>query len=143
MDIPRLKERMKKIAGELGLPFGDRKNTYNSRLAQELGKWAESEKKGEEFHNAVFRTYFVHGKNIGKTQTLVDVSESVGLSGEMAEKIILNRDFKDAVDHDWTRSQKMGVTGVPFLVMDGISLSGAQPYDVLEQFMRHNNVKKR
>jgi predicted DsbA family dithiol-disulfide isomerase len=31
-----------------------RKKTYNSRLAQELGKWAETKGKGDEYHDAVF-----------------------------------------------------------------------------------------
>ena len=38
VDIPAILARLKRVAGELGLPFGDRPMTYNSRLAQELGK---------------------------------------------------------------------------------------------------------
>jgi hypothetical protein len=33
---------LKRAADKEGLPLGERKKTYNSRLAQELGKWAES-----------------------------------------------------------------------------------------------------
>jgi len=40
MDIPAAMARIKKIAAELDLPWGERKRTFNSRLAQELGKWA-------------------------------------------------------------------------------------------------------
>jgi hypothetical protein len=41
INMPRAMTRLKKVAEELGLPFGERKKTYNSRLAQELGKWAK------------------------------------------------------------------------------------------------------
>ena len=51
--------RLKRAAEELGLPLGERKKTYNSRRAQELGKWAETAGKGDEFHDAVFCAYFM------------------------------------------------------------------------------------
>ncbi len=43
VDIDQVMARLKAVARELGLPFGDRAMTYNSRLAQELGHWAETE----------------------------------------------------------------------------------------------------
>ena len=79
MDIPLAMARLKKVAGELGLPWGERKKTYNSRLAQELGKWAEGKGKGDEYHDAVFRAYFVDGKNIAKTDVLMGLAKAVGL----------------------------------------------------------------
>ena len=78
-DIEASKQRLKQVAKELGLPLGDRKMTYNSRLAQELGKWAESKGKGDPFHEAVFRAYYVNGINIGKVDELVGIAKSVGL----------------------------------------------------------------
>ena len=64
IDIELMMRHLKKTAADLGLPFGKREKTYNSRLAQELGLWAESKNKGDEFHAAAFRAYFVDGKNI-------------------------------------------------------------------------------
>ena len=66
VDLDQVMVRLKQAAQEAGLPFSDRTMTYNSRLAQELAKWAESEDRGDEFHRAVFRAYFVQGTNIGK-----------------------------------------------------------------------------
>jgi len=40
--------RLKNAADAEGLPWGTRKMTYNSRLAQELGKWAEEKGRGDE-----------------------------------------------------------------------------------------------
>jgi len=71
IDIPSAMARLKKVARELDLPWGERKKTYNSRLAQELGKWAETKGKGNEYHDAVFRAYFVDGRNIAKTDVLM------------------------------------------------------------------------
>jgi len=62
IDIKKNMSRLKKVADELGLPLGERKKTFNSRLAQELAKWVESKGKGDTFHDAVFRAYFVDGE---------------------------------------------------------------------------------
>jgi len=135
--------RLKRVADEEGLPLGKREKTYNSRLAQELGKWAESEGRGDEFHKAVFRAYFVDGKNIAKIPKLVDLAESVNLPGKEAQKVLETRAFKEAVDSDWSRSRTMGVTGVPTFVIKQQAVVGAQPYEELERFMKANNVRER
>jgi len=131
------------VAREEGLPFGKRKRTYNSRLAQELGKWAESKGKGDQFHNAVFRVCFVDGKNIGKVSILVDLAKSLGLPQKEAEEVLKTRAFKAHVDLDWSRSQKMNVKVIPTLVINQRSLVGAQKYEIMEQLMRDSNVKNR
>ena len=59
VDVNQIMRRLKTRAAELGLPLGERKKTYNSRLAQELGIWAESKDRGDAFHMAVFKAYFV------------------------------------------------------------------------------------
>ena len=143
VDINEVKVRLKNVAGELGLPLGDRKKTYNSRLAQELGKWAESNGKGDEFHHAVFRAYFADGKNIAKVPLLMDVAKSVGLPEEDAQKVLETRAFKEAVDSDWSRSFRMGVTAVPTFRLELQRIVGAQPYEVLEKLLKEGGVRKR
>ena len=134
---------MKQVARQEGLPFGDRTHTYNSRLAQELGKWAEDQEKGHLFHDAAFKAYFVHGKNIAQDSVLVQLSESVGLNGDKAREVIETRAFMDAVDEDWALSQKLGITAVPTFYLAGQSLVGAQPYPMMEQFLVQNSVKRK
>jgi len=134
---------LKQVASGLGLPFGDRKMTYNSRLAQELGKWAESKNKGHEFHNAMFRTYFVDGQNIGKADVLIEVVESINLNGKDAHKFIKSRTYREAVDSDWKRSYELKVNAVPTFLIDHQVLVGAQKYKSLEKLMESNNVKRR
>ena len=143
IDTGHMMARLKKVAEEEGLPFGERHMTYNSRLAQELGKWAESQGNGEPFHNAVFRAYFVEGRNIGKTEELVEVARSAELSGEKARLALESRGFKEAVDSDWLRARSMGVTAVPTFLLDQRFVVGAQPYEVLEKLLNIRGIKKR
>ena len=41
MDLEAMYTRMKSLMNAEGLEYGRRTHTYNSRLAQELGKWAD------------------------------------------------------------------------------------------------------
>ena len=135
--------RLNRVAMEEGLPFGRREKTYNSRLAQELGKWAESEDKGEPFHKAAFYAYFADGINIVRISNLVKLAAQVGLSSQEAQRVLEKRIFKDAVDSDWKRSRELGVTAVPTFMMNRKAVVGAQPYDVLERFLVQNHVERR
>ncbi len=132
-----------KKAVELGLPFGERKKTYNSRLAQELGAWAESKNQGHAFHMAAFKAYFVHGKNIAKIPVLLDLASAVGLSRDEAAIVLSDRIFEAVVDKDWLLSKEKGVTAVPTFVLNRDRLVGAQPYLALEKLMIANGVEKR
>ena len=133
---------MKDKAAELGLPLGERKKTYNSRLAQELGLWAESKNRGDAFHMAAFEAYFVDGKNIAKIPVLLDLAASVGLPREEAETVLSTRAFMNPVDEDWALSRAVGITAVPTFVINEDILVGAQPYETFEKFMTVNGVKK-
>lgn len=134
---------LQRVAAELDLPFGDRTMTYNSRSAQELGKWAEEQGRGERFHRAVFRAYFADGRNIAEPDVLAEIVRSVGLSARSAAEIIENRSFRQAVDDDWNLSRRAGITAVPTFRMDKELLVGAQPAAVLEKFLVSHGVSPR
>lgn len=130
-----------------GLPYGNRSHTYNSRLAQELGAWAdtlgETRPGGSSIHDAIFRAYFVDGLNIGDAEVLVKLAKSVGLPEDKAREVLEKRTFKEAVDADWEKSREYGVTGVPTFVAGGYGVVGAQPYEALEQLaMQARNGKE-
>ena len=134
-DIPKMQAQMRARMAAEGLPYGDRKMTYNSRLAQELGKWADTQPGGEKIHDALFRAYFVDGKNIGDPDVLVDIAAGVGLPPDEARKVVTERTFRAAVDADWDKARAYGVTGVPTFVAGGHGVVGAQPYEALEQLI--------
>src|SRR5687767_11307813 len=118
-----------------GLPYGERTMTYNSRLAQELGKWADTQAGGDALHDALFRAYFVEARDISQPAVLLEIAGRVGLSVDGAREVIEKRTFKDAIDKDWELSRAYGVTGVPTFVAGRRGVVGAQPYDVLEQLV--------
>ena len=124
--------RMKGLMDEEGLPYGKRSHTYNSRLAQELGKWADTQPGGEAIHDALYRAYFVDAVNVGDVDALLTIADDVGLDVYAAREVLQSRSFSDAVDADWDLSRRYGVTGVPTFVAAQKAVVGAQPYEVLE-----------
>jgi predicted DsbA family dithiol-disulfide isomerase len=135
-DLDAMHARMKGLMDAEGLPYNRRSHTYNSRLAQELAKWADSQPGFESIHGALYRAYFVDGRNIGDIEVLVDIAQSVGLSADDARGVLADRTFKDAVDADWEQARRYGVTGVPTFVAGRYKVVGAQPYDVLADLLR-------
>lgn len=135
-DIAKRQAQMRARMAAEGLPYGDRKMTFNSRLAQELGTWADTRPGGDAIHDAIFKAYFVDGRNIGDPGVLVEIAASVGLSAAEAREVIEQRTFKAAVDEDWAKSREYGVTGVPTFIAGGYGVVGAQPYEALEQLVR-------
>jgi len=122
---------------QAGLPYGKRTMTYNSRLAQELGKWADTQAGGEEIHDNLYRAYFVDNINIGDIDELVKIAKSSGLDGAQARTTIEQRQFEEQVDKDWQRSREYGVTGVPTFYSNDLMVVGCQPYEQLEKFVKH------
>jgi predicted DsbA family dithiol-disulfide isomerase len=134
-DIDKRQAEMRARMAAEGLPYGNRTMTYNSRLAQELGSWAETQPGGEAIHDALFRAYFVDNRNIGDIDVLLDIARSVGLPEDEAREVLEKRTFKSAVDADWAKSRTYGVTGVPTFVAGSYGVVGAQPYEALEQLV--------
>jgi len=94
IDIQAAKARMTGLMLEEGLAYGDRTMTYNSRLAQELAKWAEGSAEGEDIHDALFRAYFEAGVNIARIDELVLIAERAGLASAEARDVLESRRYK-------------------------------------------------
>ena len=136
VDRKAMHAQMKARMDAEGLPYGERTMTYNSRLAQELGKWADTQPGGEAIHDALFRAYFVDARDISRPEVLLEIVAQVGLPVDAAREVIEKRTFKTAVDEDWKLSRQIGVTGVPTFVAGRYGVVGAQPYEALEALVR-------
>ncbi len=143
LDPDKMYRDMKERMDAEGLPYGKRTHSYNSRLAQELGKWSETVEGGEKLEKEFYKAYFVDSRNIGDVEVLLDCVKAAGLSVDDAKSVIENRTFEQAVDEDWAKSQQYGVSGVPTYVAGGYGVVGAQPYEVLEKLMQEVGAQKR
>ena len=136
VDLDAMHARMKALMDAEGLPYNRRTHTYNSRLAQELAKWADSKRGFDKIHEQLYQAYFVHAENLADKDVLYRIAQSVGLPVEEAQRILEERTFKDAVDADWQKARRYGITGVPSFLAGGSKVVGAQPYEVLAHHLR-------
>jgi len=128
-DIRAMQTRLIKVAEMEGLPFSVKPYIYNSRMAQELGIWAETIGHGESFHKAVYLAYFSEGRNIALTDELLVIAGSAGLPVSEARTVIEERRFATAVDTAWQRAREMRITAVPAYICEERRMSGFGPYD--------------
>ncbi len=135
VNVEKMIDSLKITAAKFGLAMGDRKMTYNSRFAQEVGLWAETKGKGDRFHMEAFKSYFVRGENIALKEILLTLMENSGLDAGEGENIIKTRAFSHAVDSDWELSKAKGVVAVPSFFIGIDRLVGAQPYETLEKLL--------
>lgn len=127
--IRDMQARLLQIATAEGLPLVERSRTCNSRLAQELGKWAESRGRGDDFRRAVYHAYFAEGVNIALEDELLRIATVAGLPADEARGVLAQRSFAAAVDADWQRAAELGITAVPTHLCEGRRLTGFSSYD--------------
>jgi len=142
-DLGDMKRRLGALMAREGLEYGDRTHTYNSRLAQELAVSGDRAGVTDALHDALFRAYFVHGRNLALTDVLMDIAHTVGLDASETRQAIEGRRNRTAIDAHWRRARSVGVTGVPTFVADGFGVVGAQPYEALQDLMSRAGVARR
>ncbi len=125
-DLSEKNNHMQKLMDEENLSFMPRTHTYNSRLAQEIGFWAEKIKGKFEIHDKIYHAYFSEQKNLSDPEVLFKIINSLNLSYSEAKKVISERIYKNDIDKQWETSYKVHVSGVPTYYIDKKVLVGAQ-----------------
>lgn len=111
-------------------------NTLN---AHRLSLWAHAE--GRELQDkiitALFKANFEEGRNIGDHDVLIDIAGEAGMDRELVRRLLSSDADKDTVKAEIDAAQQMGVSGVPFFILDQkYAVSGAQTPDVLINALR-------
>ena len=133
---------LKQTAANLGLPFGDRTKTYNSRLAQEIGLWAEDLNRGDAFHMEAFKSYFVHGENLADRQVLLSLVAAADLPEREAGVVLDTRSYAGKVDAHWQEARELGINAVPTFLMGFNRVVGAQSYEALSDLVMMAGARK-
>ncbi|MES2623758.1 MAG: DsbA family protein [Pseudomonadota bacterium] len=133
-NLDAIHARLYALMDELKLPHGKRDYTYNSRLAQELAMWGDTQDGGERLHDLLYETYFVYNRNLAKPEVLLDCVDKAGLDKKAAQRVINERSFSGAVDTAWQRARDMQITGVPTFVAGGYMVSGFRPVEEMQHF---------
>ncbi|MDP3712488.1 MAG: DsbA family oxidoreductase [Mycobacteriales bacterium] len=89
-----------------------------------------------ELKERLLRATFTEGEPIGHPEVLTRLAVSVGLEEAEVSWVLSGEAYADAVRQDEAEARRLGISGVPFFVVDGrYGVSGAQPAEVLLQVL--------
>ena len=126
-------QRMTALAASVGLDYHlDDVQMGNTFDAHRLVHLAATHGLGDAMKERLFRAYFTEGTSPSDHDTLVRLAVEVGLDPDEVRAALEGDSFAQGVRDDEARAGAIGVTGVPFFVIDeAFAVSGAQPADVL------------
>jgi predicted DsbA family dithiol-disulfide isomerase len=121
-----------KAAGEAeDIPFAFERIAVspNTLDAHRLIRWAANV--GPEVRDriveALFRAYFVEGRNIGDRSVLTAIAEAAGMDTALVSQLLASDADRELVRQEVDLAQQMGVTGVPtFILANRYAVIGAQ-----------------
>jgi len=109
----------------------------NTFSAHKLLHLAKKHNKSNEMEEALFIAHFIDGKNVGDTEVLIALAESLGLDKDEAREAVTTDQLDDEVNQDIQEARNNGISGVPFFVLNGkYAVSGAQPAEVFENALQ-------
>lgn len=137
--------QMTVTAAAEGLEFHlERAQSGNTFDAHRLLHLAREHGVADQLKDRLFAAYFTEGVAIGERENLVRLAGEVGLDPSMCETVLDGDQFADEVRAEERDAFELGVTGVPFFVVDRTyGIAGAQSpdaiRDVLEQAWRKSH----
>ncbi|MCH2078396.1 MAG: DsbA family oxidoreductase [Rhodobacteraceae bacterium] len=120
-------------AEEIGLEanLGGITRTPNTFNAHRLIHWAGLEQRQTFAVDALFKAYFVDNRDIGDSEVLADIADSVGMDAAVVQKLLATEEDAQMIRDRDAHSRQMGITGVPtFIVAQKHAVPGAQPPDL-------------
>lgn len=119
--------------------FADIRIAANTLDAHRVIRWAASAGEGVQNRvtKALFAANFEKGEYIGDKAELARIAGENGMDEATVATLLATDADRDAVLAEIEQAQRMGVTGVPFFVLEGkYAVTGAQDTEVLADAIR-------
>jgi predicted DsbA family dithiol-disulfide isomerase len=132
------RQRLTDLAAAEGLDFQlDRTTAGNTFDAHRVLHLAAERGVQDAVKERFMRAYFTEGRAIGDPAVLAELAGEAGLDPAEVAEVLRSSAHGDAVLADQQQAARIGISGVPFFVVDDrYGVSGAQPVDVLLQVLR-------
>jgi predicted DsbA family dithiol-disulfide isomerase len=117
-----------------GLAFNlDRQARTPSTLEAHRVIWLAGERGVQDaVVEALFVAYFTDGHDLSDRATLAEIATGAGLERAEVDELLAGDKGLDVVRAGEEQARRLGVSGVPFFVVNGkVALSGAQPPELL------------
>lgn len=129
----KLHQHVSAYAESVGLKYNfDDIKVTNSLKAHRLIQMAKTKALGDEAEEVFFNAYFTEGNNLNDEPTLIKLGLKIGLAESEVQEALTHPQFLKLTIRDCQEAQMIGVTGVPFFVINRkYAVVGAQSSDVL------------
>jgi predicted DsbA family dithiol-disulfide isomerase len=136
--------RMTQVAAEEGLDYHlEDTVTGNTRDAHQLVHLAREHGRQDEMIERLYRAYFTERRSVFEPDSLVELARDVGMDADLAGAALREGRYEPAVEEDIDIARRIGVTGVPFFVINGkYGISGAQPPAVFLEALSNSADKE-
>lgn len=112
--------------------FEAQEKTPNTLDSHRLIRWSETAGCQPQVVEALFKAYFVEGRDIGDTNVLTEIAGACGMDAELVCELLGKDTDLDLVRDEDTLAREMGIGGVPtFLINDSFIIGGAQEPETL------------
>jgi len=86
------------------------------------------------FHDLVFSDQATNRSSLDQTQ-LTSLAEQIGLDSEAFQTCLSSGKYSLQIARESQAIQSLGVRGTPGFLVNGVFISGAQPFEVFEQII--------
>ncbi|HEX8705656.1 MAG TPA: DsbA family oxidoreductase [Myxococcaceae bacterium] len=121
----------------LTLDFTKVKNTYQTLKGHTLIRHAAQKGTQKALTEALFKAYFLEGRNINSVTELTAIATQHGFTAQEVETLLSNPAELELTRAEARQATEQGITGVPFYVFDGkFAISGGQPPAVFQTALK-------
>jgi predicted DsbA family dithiol-disulfide isomerase len=133
--VQALNARVTALAAAEGLEYHfERYQVINTFDAHRVAHLGQVHGLGEPIQERFLRAQLVEGEVLDDPDTLARLSEEVGVPGDEVRAVLATDRYAAEVAADIREAREIGVTGVPFFVLDRrYGISGAQPAELFLQ----------
>src|SRR5712671_3516936 len=135
-EVLEMDRKMEALAAAEGLEYHltDANLTGNTLDAHQLVQLAGTHGLQDAALERLYRAYFTEQRSLFDRESLVSLGGEAGLDTNEARQALESGAFVDAVVTDLNEAKSLGVTGVPYFVVDRrYAISGAQQSEVFSQ----------
>jgi predicted DsbA family dithiol-disulfide isomerase len=115
------------VSVDIAFAFDRIRRTPNTRDAHRLIRHAEAESQGDAVVEALFRAYFLEGRDVGDRATLAEIAGEAGLDRAEIAAFLAGDSALGEVLADDRNARRIGINAVPCFIFAGqYAISGAQ-----------------
>ncbi|MGQ7791801.1 DsbA family oxidoreductase [Faunimonas sp. B44] len=134
--IAAMHERLSETGAAEGIAFDFAaiRVSPNTLDAHRLSRWALTAGVQDAVIEALFRAYFVEGRNVGDQEVLVAIAAEAGMEPEVVARLLAGDADRARIEEEVALARRVGVTGVPtFILADRYAVVGAQAAETIAE----------